>query len=93
MEMRQIDLPTLVIWGADDKVFSPDNAERLRNDIEGAEVHLIDDSGHLPQIEQTNAFLGALLPFLRDNSGLVHEKSNIDISPAPLRRRVGRRQP
>jgi len=66
-EMRQIRLPTLIIWGADDKVFSPENAERLRNDIEGAEVHLIEKSGHLPQIEKTNAFLGALLPFLRTN--------------------------
>lgn len=66
-EMRQISLPTLIIWGADDKLFSPENAERLRNDIEGSEVHLIENSGHLPQIEKTDAFLGALLPFLRTN--------------------------
>jgi pimeloyl-ACP methyl ester carboxylesterase len=63
-EMRQIELPTLVIWGADDKVFSPDNAGRLRADIKGTEVHLIENSGHLPQIEQTAAFLKSLIPFL-----------------------------
>lgn len=63
-EMRNIDLPTLVVWGAADKVFSPDNAERLATDIRQSEVHMIDGSGHLPQIEQTDAFLEAVIPFL-----------------------------
>jgi pimeloyl-ACP methyl ester carboxylesterase len=65
-EMRQIDLPTLVIWGAEDKVFPIANAERLRTDIEGSEVHIIEDAGHLPQLEQTEAFLDVLLPFLEE---------------------------
>lgn len=68
-EMRQIELPTLVVWGAEDKVFSPDNAERLRVDIDGAVIQIIEGAGHLPQIEQTDAFLGAVLPFL-ETSGL-----------------------
>lgn len=63
-EMQQIRLPTLVVWGAEDKVFSPDNAERLRQDIAGTEVQIIEGSGHLPQIEQTDAFLSSVLPFL-----------------------------
>jgi pimeloyl-ACP methyl ester carboxylesterase len=63
-EMRQIDLPTLIVWGAEDKVFSPDNAERLRGDIEGSVVQVIEGAGHLPQVEKTDAFLGAVLPFL-----------------------------
>ena len=63
-EMRQIELPTLVVWGAEDKVFSPDNAERLRADIDGSVIQVIEGAGHLPQIEKTNAFLGAILPFL-----------------------------
>jgi pimeloyl-ACP methyl ester carboxylesterase len=63
-EMREIGLPTLVVWGAGDKVFPPDNAERLKVDIENAEVHVIEGSGHLPQMEQTDAFLDAVVPFL-----------------------------
>jgi pimeloyl-ACP methyl ester carboxylesterase len=63
-EMRQIAVPTLVVWGAEDKVFSPDNAERLRADIAGAEVRMIEGSGHLPQLEKTDAFLDAIRPFL-----------------------------
>lgn len=63
-EMREINLPTLIIWGAGDKVFSPDNAQRLKSDIDQTEVHVIEGSGHLPQIEQTDAFLDAVIPFL-----------------------------
>ena len=63
-EMRQIDLPTLIVWGAGDKVFSPDNAARLDADIQQTEVHIVEGSGHLPQIEQTEAFLEAVIPFL-----------------------------
>jgi pimeloyl-ACP methyl ester carboxylesterase len=63
-EMRQIALPTLVIWGAEDKVFSPDNAERLRADIAGSEIRIIEGSGHLPQIEKTAEFLDAVQLFL-----------------------------
>lgn len=63
-EMRSIALPTLVIWGSDDRVYPIENAERLRHDIAGSEVAIIEQSGHLPQLEQTDAFLDALLPFL-----------------------------
>jgi pimeloyl-ACP methyl ester carboxylesterase len=76
-EMRQIKLPTLVVWGAEDKVFSPGNAERLSNDIEGSVVRIIDRAGHLPQVEATEAFLDAVLPFLINTAPTRHE----DIDP------------
>lgn len=63
-EMQQIPLPTLVVWGAEDKVFSIDNVARLLADISGAESVIIENSGHLPQIEQTEAFLDAVTTFL-----------------------------
>ncbi len=63
-EMRSIRLPTLIVWGADDAVFPIANAERLESDIDGARLVVIRQAGHLPQLEQTDAFLEALLPFL-----------------------------
>ncbi len=63
-EMRRIQLPTLIVWGAEDKVFSIENVEKLKTDIEGAEAVIIEKSGHLPQIEQTDSFLDAVIPFL-----------------------------
>jgi pimeloyl-ACP methyl ester carboxylesterase len=64
-EMREIDIPVLVVWGAEDKVYSPDFGTRLTTDIGNAELHIIENSGHLPQMEQTEAFLGAVLPFIQ----------------------------
>ena len=74
-EIRQIKLRTLVVWGAEDQVFSPNNAERLGADIEGAIVRIIERSGHLPQLEQTEAFLNAVLPFLLNTGQPVYENS------------------
>ena len=66
-EMRQIRLPTLIVWGAEDTVFAIENVEKLTADIEGAEAVIIENSGHLPQIEQTDAFLDAVIPFLNNH--------------------------
>lgn len=64
-EMRQIKVPTLIVWGADDEVFPIRNAHRLQADIEGAELRIIENSGHLPHMERTSAFLDVVLPFLQ----------------------------
>ena len=63
-EMQRIHLPTLIVWGAEDKVFSIDNVARLRADIAGSEAVIVENSGHLPQLEQTGAFLNAVTNFL-----------------------------
>jgi pimeloyl-ACP methyl ester carboxylesterase len=63
--MRSISIPTMIVWGADDQVFSMDNATRLQSDIENSKAAVIEDSGHLPQLEQTEAFLAAIRPFLK----------------------------
>jgi pimeloyl-ACP methyl ester carboxylesterase len=56
--------PVLVIWGRQDAVLPVADAEDAREIMPQAEVQLIDDCGHLPMIERTDAFLVALLPFL-----------------------------
>lgn len=68
-EMQRIAVPTLVVWGAEDKVFSPDNTKRLRDDIADAEIHVIEGSGHLPQVERTAEFLDVVKPFLEKLAG------------------------
>ena len=63
-EMRSIQLPTLIVWGREDAVFPIANAERLAADIDDAELVVIPDSGHLPQLEQTAVFLTTVGEFL-----------------------------
>ena len=56
--------PVLVIWGRQDAVLPVTAAADAREILPQAQVQLIDQCGHLPMIERTDAFLAALLPFL-----------------------------
>ena len=56
--------PVLVIWGKQDAVLPVTAAAAARDVMPQASLQLIDDCGHLPMIERTDAFLAALLPFL-----------------------------
>ena len=56
--------PVIVIWGREDRVLPVEHAAEAENVMPRARVELIDACGHLPQVERTDAFLAALLPFL-----------------------------
>jgi pimeloyl-ACP methyl ester carboxylesterase len=56
--------PVLGIWGRQDRVLPVEHVAEAENAMPQAHVELIDDCGHLPQVERTDAFLAALLPFL-----------------------------
>ena len=61
--LHRIDVPTLLIWGANDRIYPPEYADAYRQLIPGAEVTIIPDCGHLPQVEQRQAFVAALEGF------------------------------
>ncbi len=54
--LHRIDVPTLVLWGREDKLMPPAHAERFASLIPGARLELFERCGHLPQIEQAEAF-------------------------------------
>jgi 4,5:9,10-diseco-3-hydroxy-5,9,17-trioxoandrosta-1(10),2-diene-4-oate hydrolase len=56
--------PVLVIWGREDRVLPVEHVAEAEDVMPQARIELIDDCGHLPQVERTDAFLAALLPFL-----------------------------
>jgi len=56
--------PVLVVWGREDRVLPVAHVAEAENVMPQARVELIDACGHLPQVERTDAFLAALLPFL-----------------------------
>jgi pimeloyl-ACP methyl ester carboxylesterase len=47
-----IDLPVLVVWGTDDAWIPVDRAHRLAELIPGARLELIENAGHLIQLDQ-----------------------------------------
>ena len=63
-EMKSIKVPTLIVWGREDRAFPLQNADRLQADIEGAQKVVFDDTGHLPQMEKPDEFNRVVLEFL-----------------------------
>ena len=55
-----IQVPTLVITGADDTIIPPSESEALAKAIPGAQLKLIPKAGHLVAFEQPEAFNAAL---------------------------------
>lgn len=46
-----IEAPTLIVWGRQDRVLAPENAEVFAEGIETTRVELLDGVGHVPMIE------------------------------------------
>jgi len=62
--LDRITAPTLVCWGAEDKLIPRAHGERYRDRIAGAELRLIPACGHLPAIEQPSALAEEILGFV-----------------------------
>jgi pimeloyl-ACP methyl ester carboxylesterase len=62
--LHRIKAPTLLLWGANDGIVTPAYAEKYRSLIPGAKLSLIPQAGHLPHIEQPQAFVAELKKFL-----------------------------
>jgi pimeloyl-ACP methyl ester carboxylesterase len=59
-----VDLPTMIVWGKQDKVV-PISASRVFNEsIPGSDLVLLDNCGHRPEIEQTATFVERVQRFL-----------------------------
>lgn len=51
-EIKNILQPTLIIWGGGDKSLPVGMAERFKQDIRNAVLHMIPNCGHNPQEER-----------------------------------------
>jgi pimeloyl-ACP methyl ester carboxylesterase len=59
-----IDVPVLVVWGRDDGWIPVDRAHRLHELIPGARLTLIEQAGHLIQLDQPEALTATLTQWL-----------------------------
>jgi pimeloyl-ACP methyl ester carboxylesterase len=62
--LHRISVPTLLIWGANDRIYPKDYAAAYRRLIPHAQAVIIPDCGHVPQVERREAFVAALESFL-----------------------------
>lgn len=63
--LNEIDVPCLVIVGADDIAMPPSMAQTLARHLPDAELVVVPDAGHLSNLEQPEAFNAALDRFYR----------------------------
>jgi pimeloyl-ACP methyl ester carboxylesterase len=59
-----IDVPVLIVVGSEDTLTPVAKAERMQNGIRGALLRIIDDAGHLSNLEQPEEFNAALIDFI-----------------------------
>jgi len=62
--LNELELPTLVITGDDDRIVPTEQSVRLAGELPNAELVVIPNCGHLPQEECPEAFLDAVRTFL-----------------------------
>jgi pimeloyl-ACP methyl ester carboxylesterase len=62
--LHRVTTPTLLLWGADDRVVPTSYAEAFRAALPNASLELLPNCGHYPMLEQPEAFTRTLVPFL-----------------------------
>ena len=62
---KDINVPTLIIWGQQDKIISPEAGNLLDQTIPDSTLKLIDQCGHVPQEERPEATVPLVLNFLK----------------------------
>jgi pimeloyl-ACP methyl ester carboxylesterase len=63
-KLPNISVPTLILFGAHDKVVPPENAELLQKQVRGSQTAIIPDAGHFFPIEVPEAASQIVIDFL-----------------------------
>jgi pimeloyl-ACP methyl ester carboxylesterase len=67
--LSEIDVPTLIIHGADDHLIPAAEADAMYNNIPNSELLLIPNAAHMPNLEQMDEFNDAVTDFLFELTG------------------------
>lgn len=62
--LRGVATPTLIVWGRADRIIPLDACQLYQRAIKGATAEILDRCGHMPEMEQPDAFVKAVLDFL-----------------------------
>lgn len=65
-ELEKLKLPTLIVWGRDDRITPPIVAEEFKEHLVNAQLVFLDRCGHSPPIEQPETFSRILRDFLKN---------------------------
>jgi pimeloyl-ACP methyl ester carboxylesterase len=62
--LKRLRVPTLILWGAQDRWVPPADAFRFQSDIKGAKLEIFEKLGHNPMEEDPKATAAAVAAFL-----------------------------
>jgi pimeloyl-ACP methyl ester carboxylesterase len=62
--LHRIDVPTLIVWGHQDRLVNSVYAQEFQSGIAGARVEVLEGAAHMPQLEQPARTLSAVVDFL-----------------------------
>ena len=62
--IHRIQQPTLLVWGASDKLIPPVYGEAFLKAIHGSQLVTLSQSGHMPMLEEQDVFVQAVTNFL-----------------------------
>lgn len=63
-QIPSVKQPTLILWGGQDRLIPPDNAEHFQRDIAGSRMVVFDALGHVPHEEDPATTVAAVKSFL-----------------------------
>ncbi len=63
-QLPRLEIPTLVVWGASDRVLPTSQAREAIARLNEGTLELIPDCGHLPHVERPDYFIASLNRFL-----------------------------
>jgi pimeloyl-ACP methyl ester carboxylesterase len=66
--LHRISVPTLVVWGRDDKLFPAEYAKAWAAQIPDVRVAIIPECGHRPQLEKADVVTRQVLAFVGGQS-------------------------
>lgn len=64
-EIQKIKNPTLVLWGKNERLFPVWHAKKAHELIQNSQLTIIDDAGHMPFLDQSEAFIEDVMAFLQ----------------------------
>jgi len=62
--LARVSIPTRIVWGANDRLIPLECGQRFNKATPGSDLVVIDNCGHVPQIEKTEEFVKTALEFL-----------------------------
>lgn len=66
--LQQIDVPTLLCWGRDEKCVAVSDGAYIQNQLKGSKLVIFEESGHCPFFEEARKFNSEVSAFLRSNA-------------------------